>query len=220
MFQVPIDITNGIKVLYIFVDIQIDLSHLIETVKFNFKPDEKKIALVGTIQFASSIHAASRLLSDLDYKIKLPQAKPLSPGEILGCTAPKMCDVDVVIYVGDGRFHLESIMIANESVDAYRYDPYSKIFSHEYYEFEKMKTNRQRQIEKSLTGIGKVPVSESARNSLNYGFILSTLGRQGSPKIMDNLIEKLTELNKNYFVVLMSEIFPDKLKLFQNQIDT
>ena len=33
----------------------------------------------------------------------------MSPGEILGCTAPKMCDVDILIYVGDGRFHLESI---------------------------------------------------------------------------------------------------------------
>jgi len=112
-------------------------------------------------------------------------------------------------------------MIANENVDAYRYDPYSKIFSHEYYEFEKMKSNRQKQIEKSLTSIKKATNSEnSAKNSLNYGFILSTLGRQGSPKIMDNLIEKLIELNKNYFVVLMSEIFPDKLKLFNEQIDT
>ena len=54
---VPIDITNGIKVLYIFVDIKIDLSHLIETIKFNITT-EKTIALVGTIQFASSIHVS------------------------------------------------------------------------------------------------------------------------------------------------------------------
>ena len=54
---VPIDITNGIKVLYIFVDIQIDLSHLIETIKFNITTD-KSIALVATIQFASSIHVS------------------------------------------------------------------------------------------------------------------------------------------------------------------
>lgn len=217
---VPIDITNGIKVLYVFVDIQIDLSHLIETIKHNITTD-KTIALVGTIQFASSIHAASRSLNDSSYKTKLPQAKPLSPGEILGCTAPKMCDVDILIYVGDGRFHLESIMIANENVEAYRYDPYSKIFSREYYEFEQMKTNRQRQIEKSLVAINKTGNNqELSKNSLNYGFILSTLGRQGSPKIMENLMEKLAELNKNFFIVLMSEIFPEKLKLFNEQIDT
>ncbi len=44
----------------------------------------------------------------------------MSPGEILGCTAPKLKDVNVFIYVGDGRFHLESIMIANESIDAFK----------------------------------------------------------------------------------------------------
>jgi 2-(3-amino-3-carboxypropyl)histidine synthase len=76
-----------------------------------------------------------------------------------------------------------------------------------------MKSNRQRQIEKSLKPIDK-------NNSVNYGLILSTLGRQGSPKIMENLMEKLNELNKNHFLVLMSEIFPSKLKLFEEQIDT
>jgi len=82
-----------------------------------------------------------------------------------------------------------------------------------------MKNNRKRQIEKSLKAIQKQEEPQQA-NSLNYGLILSTLGRQGSPKIMENLMEKLTELNKNYFLVFMSEIFPDKLKLFQDQIDT
>lgn len=86
-----------------------------------------------------------------------------------------------------------------------------------------MKVNRQHQIEKSLKAIQKqqlVSNPQVAANSLNYGLILSTLGRQGSPKIMENIMEKLNELNKNYFLVFMSEIFPDKLKLFQDQIDT
>ena len=119
LLSVPIDITNGIQVLYVFVDIKIDLSHLIETIKFNFKTSEK-LALVSTIQFASSIHAAQQLLTNEGFNVQLPQSKPLSPGEILGCTSPKMTDRDLVIYVGDGRFHLESIMIANESVKAYK----------------------------------------------------------------------------------------------------
>lgn len=80
------------------------------------------------------------------------------------------------------------------------------MFTREYYEFEKMKTNRQRQIAKS--------------KSTNYGLIMSTLGRQGSPKIVESLMKKLDETNKNYFLVLMSEIFPSKLKLFEEQIDT
>lgn len=132
----------------------------------------------------------------------------------MGCTAPKLVDTDVLIYVGDGRFHLESIMIANETIEAYKYDPYNKIFSREYYEFDKMKSNRKAQIEKSVSA------SKSSTNSTTYGLILSTLGRQGSPKILDNLMKKLDEKNKSHFLVLMSEIFPDKLKLFEDQIDT
>ena len=47
-------------------------------------------------------------------------------GEILGCTSPAMKS-DCLIYLGDGRFHLESAMIANPDLQAYRYDPYSKV---------------------------------------------------------------------------------------------
>ena len=46
---------------------------------------------------------------------------PLSPGEILGCTSPVIdTSTDAIIYLGDGRFHLESIMIHNPSVKAFR----------------------------------------------------------------------------------------------------
>ncbi len=53
-------------------------------------------------------------------------------------------------YLGDGRFHLESIMISNPHLSSYRYDvvihynikirydPYSKVFSIEKYDFEQM----------------------------------------------------------------------------------
>ena len=38
---VPINITEGIAVQYVFVDIKFDLSHFIESVKLNFKQDQK-----------------------------------------------------------------------------------------------------------------------------------------------------------------------------------
>jgi len=37
------------------------------------------------------------------YEITIPRSKPLSPGEILGCTAPRLRDVDALMYAG--RFH-------------------------------------------------------------------------------------------------------------------
>ena len=33
------------------------------------------------------------------YKTTIPRSKPLSPGEILGCTAPRLDDVDALLYV-------------------------------------------------------------------------------------------------------------------------
>jgi len=39
---VPVDaMTQGIKMLYVFVDIQIDLDHFIQTIRFNFPLGEK-----------------------------------------------------------------------------------------------------------------------------------------------------------------------------------
>ena len=37
----------------------------------------------------------------------VPQIKPLSPGEVLGCTSPVIKDVDALVFIADGRFHLE-----------------------------------------------------------------------------------------------------------------
>lgn len=125
---VPVD-QMTLPALYVFVDIQIDLAHLLDTLRHNFKP-KTRLALVSTIQFLAALQAARTELTP-EYTIVIPQAKPLSPGEILGCTSPRLADCDAILYLGDGRFHLESIMIANPEIVAYRYDPYSKILSHE-----------------------------------------------------------------------------------------
>ena len=51
---VPIQETSGIHLLYIFVNIDINLSHLLDIVEANFKPNQK-LALVSTIQFVASL---------------------------------------------------------------------------------------------------------------------------------------------------------------------
>ncbi|KAG8834984.1 Diphthamide biosynthesis protein 1 [Serendipita sp. 400] len=79
---------------------------------------------------------------DLDrgsYETIVPRSKPLSPGEILGCTAPRLKDVDAIVYLADGRFHLEAIMIANPDIPAFRYDPYSKKLTREWYDHHEMR---------------------------------------------------------------------------------
>ncbi|XP_067932448.1 2-(3-amino-3-carboxypropyl)histidine synthase subunit 1-like [Watersipora subatra] len=200
---VPIDKTHGINMLYIFVDIKIDVKHLVDTAVYNFEQGTK-IVMVSTIQFVAALQAAARALKELNYTVKVPQAKPLSPGEILGCTSPVIdSSTDAIIYVGDGRFHLESIMIHNPEVQAFKYDPYGKSFTREYYDTQLMHKNRQAAIAKAST-------------AQTFGLILGTLGRQGSTTIFENLKQSLSECGRQYVMVLLSEIFPDKLKQFSN----
>lgn len=196
---IPIDSTKGIKMLYVFVDIQMDNAHFLDTVKFNFTPGQS-LALVSTIQFVAALQAVSAALRP-DYDVLVPQCRPLSPGEILGCTSPRLDrKVNAIIYLGDGRFHLESIMIANPDTPAYRYDPYSKVFSREYYDHKAMRELRLQAI-------------DQARSAQRWGLILGSLGRQGSPKVLENLESKLQSLGKSFTRVLLSEIFPSKLAL-------
>jgi len=199
---VPVQQTGEIQMLYVFVDVKFDTGHLIDTLRHNFAAGSR-LAFVSTIQFVSTLQALSKTLSP-DYTVIVPQSKPLSPGEILGCTSPKIEGLgeDVnLIYVGDGRFHLEAAMIANPNLKAFKYDPYSKEFTREYYEHEKMLAMRRKAV-------------EQAQKATKFGLILGTLGRQGNMTVLNNLAKKLKDAHKDYVVVLLSEIFPGKLQLF------
>ncbi|ESN99835.1 hypothetical protein HELRODRAFT_83835, partial [Helobdella robusta] len=199
---IPITQTQGIQMLYIFVDIKIDSLHFVETLKFNFQSNDG-IALVSTVQFITTLQVVSKELSS-HFDILLPQSKPLSPGEILGCTSPRLPnDVDAIVYLGDGRFHIESIIIHNPGVPAFKYDPYSKTFTREKYDFEMLHKNRKQEIDR-------------AKDSKCVAVVMGTLGRQGSPRVVETLKAKLRSRDKDVVVILMTELFPDKLKLFED----
>ena len=77
-----------------------------------------RLALVSTIQFAAALQrlnddlstditeadnpsqrsSASNVFWTHNYETIIPRSKPLSPGEILGCTAPTLKDVDALLY--------------------------------------------------------------------------------------------------------------------------
>lgn len=204
---IPVDQTTGIKVLYVFVDIKIDPLHFLDSVKLNFKPEDGQIALVSTIQFVTTLQAASSELKEKGYDVIVPQAKPLSPGEILGCTSPQMPETTkIIIYLGDGRFHLESAMIANPRIKVYRYDPYDKKFTLEEYDHKAMQSIRWDHIKR-------------AKGAKKIGIILGTLGRQGSGRVLRFLERRLHLKGFQTTVILLSEIFPQKLDLFGDDID-
>ncbi|RAO66795.1 uncharacterized protein BHQ10_002807 [Talaromyces amestolkiae] len=195
---IPVDVTT-IKTLYIFVDISIDTTHLIATLERNFQAG-KTIATVGTIQFNATLHGLKPVLERAGFKVIIPQIMPLSKGEILGCTSPQLSDkeIDYLLYLGDGRFHLESAMIHNPKIPAYRYDPYSRVLSRETYEHEEMHTLRR----------DAITAASSARK---WGIILGSLGRQGNPHTMSLIESHLNKKGIPFVNLLLSEIFPGKL---------
>ncbi|KAL6985669.1 2-(3-amino-3-carboxypropyl)histidine synthase [Sarracenia purpurea var. burkii] len=209
---VPIDDTS-IPCLYVFVDIRIDVNRLIDTVKLNFNSlTTKQLVLAGTIQFATAIRAAKPELETAGFMVLVPQSKPLSAGEVLGCTAPtipKTCfnnDEVVLVFVADGRFHLEAFMIANPKINAFRYDPYIGSLFLEEYDHKGMKESRRNAIVK-------------AREAKNWGIVLGTLGRQGNPRILYRLEKKMMEKGLDWTVVLISELSPARIALFGDSVD-
>lgn len=110
------------------------------------------------------------------------------------------------MFVADGRFHLEAIMIANPGIKAFRYDPYLGKLLLEEYDHKGMKESRRDAILK-------------AREAKSWGIVLGTLGRQGNPKILERLEAKMREKELDYTIVLMSEISPGRVALFGDSVD-
>jgi len=199
---VPVDVT-GVPCLYVFVDIKFDVAHLVECVKHNFTAGSD-IALAGTIQFASAVQEVREILSTTGYpSLEVPQSKPLSPGEVLGCTAPVLVErKDAIVFVADGRFHLEAIMIANPTVPAFRYDPYARVLTKEEYAHGEMRRVRRDMVNR-------------ARGAKSFGIVLGTLGRQGNPAILEHLEKRMKGKGLPYTVFLISEMNPHKMSLLK-----
>ncbi|KAG5343021.1 hypothetical protein C0989_000011 [Termitomyces sp. Mn162] len=208
-----------------------------------------RLALVSTIQFVAALQRLKEDLTDesfvMDssgllessspsnateqskklwsgkYVATIPRSKPLSPGEILGCTAPRLDNVDALIYLGDGRFHLESIMIANPSVPAFRYDPYSKKLTRERYDHREMQSVRDDAVQAARRSIAAFS-QDSGHAAPLWGVILGTLGRQGNLKQLQAITNQL-QASKSpipYIQILLSELSPAKLALFNPHIST
>ena len=212
---VPIQHT-AIPCLYVFVEITIDVQHLVECLLLTIderqlNKDTTTIYLLGTIQFRHALQEAQNMLAERGFaKTSIPQVKPLSPGEVLGCTSPKLpTDTTdaLVCFVADGRFHLESTLISNPHIPLFlRYCPYNKVLTKEEYQHEHMKSIRQEAI-------------QAASSAKVFGLLLGTLGRQGNPAIISKLQDLLKRHGRRSFVVLVSEITPAKLTMFGKTVD-
>ncbi|KAJ9509360.1 hypothetical protein QJQ45_001800 [Haematococcus lacustris] len=183
---VPVDVTS-LPCLYVFVDIAIDVDHLVGCVGLTFTPGTQ-LVLAGTIQFSTALQLARSALLPAFPALAIPKVAPLSPGEVLGCTAPVLTSAaDAIVFVADGRFHLEAIMIANPALPAYRYDPYARQLTREHY--------------------------DQAGQARHWGLVLGTLGRQGNPHLLDHLRDELQSSGARTTTFLISELSPARLAL-------
>ena len=80
-------------------------------------------------------------------------------------------------------------MIANPTVPAFRYDPYSKKLTRERYDHEEMKVLRGTAMDRARSSISTETIKLSdplgggaSMHNRSWGVILGTLGRQGSLK--------------------------------------
>lgn len=200
-----------VKALYVFVDILFDVEHLVQTIAANFPDKSQHLYLMSVIQFNSCLYLTKEKLSEIGYtNLTIPQEKPRAGGETLGCTAPNLDDRDdkrTVIFIADGRFHLEGSMIQNPKHTYYQYNPYEQILTLEKYDYAQMTKIRREQI-------FKVPITQVK----NVGIILGMLGRQGNPLILERMVQKVAGRFR-FFVILISEIFPHQLKMFGDFFD-
>lgn len=238
--------TTRIRCLYVFVDIKLKENHLVETIKKNFQKNEIILLLgtIQFSCMIHKVHSILKKENHFDTFLPIPQVLPLTKGEVLGCTSPNLyqflyehvirkdkqesnetqsnyeeevnenhvineCRTFLkknsvkIIFIADGRFHLESLMIHNPDFLFYRYNPFDKVITKEDYNYPLFYEIRKSEIKKCV-------------DCRNVCIILSTLGRQGNVNILRNIVQLIKEKNLQFFILLVSEIFTEKLKLFKN----
>lgn len=133
---------------------------------------------MSVIQFNGALFKLRDDLKALGYiNLKVPQERPRCGGETLGCTSAVLeysQEKDTVIFLADGRFHMEGAMIANPKHTFFKYHPYEQVFTLEEYDFPEMIKQRKRAIDRCA------PVPKTT-----VGVILGVLGRQGSQRILE-----------------------------------
>lgn len=110
---IPVSETKIKHALYVFVSISFDMNHLIESLFLTATQDPtiKDIALVGTVQFTHSLEWIKSELIRRGWvnEISIPQIKPLSSGELLGCTSPKF-GLSSIMYSLYFSYHNKIVM--------------------------------------------------------------------------------------------------------------
>eukprot|EP00768_Dysnectes_brevis_P002845 gnl/Dysnectes_brevis/2080_a2410_1306.p1 GENE.gnl/Dysnectes_brevis/2080_a2410_1306~~gnl/Dysnectes_brevis/2080_a2410_1306.p1 ORF type:complete len:343 (+),score=47.26 gnl/Dysnectes_brevis/2080_a2410_1306:152-1180(+) len=181
--------TPSLPSLYIRVKRTLDVQAVADAIVRQV-PDTA-IGLTTTAQFSHLAPGIAAALHEHGRQVTLPRRSPLPPGEILGCTCPQFPDVDCIVSVVDGLFHLEAAALANPDKKIIRLDPTSL-------------TIDQPDCRVSTRITGRREVVRSLPDG-RAGVVLGTLGRQGSVGTFRHLYRTMSP---RPLLVVLPEVFP------------
>jgi len=90
----------------------------------------KKVALFTTIQFMNSVESMMKQIKDSGREVVIfKTGHTRHKGQILGCNIQDYSEYadsefDAFVYVGDGFFHPQALLMKNENKKVYSYNPY------------------------------------------------------------------------------------------------
>ena len=196
-----------VSVIYIFIEIKYDFLFLIEGIKGIFCRQRDRLMVTSTIQFSSQLKLIKGYMSKMFRFLTIPQTKPLSPGEVLGCTSFLTKDQSGVIYIGDGKFHIESVLYFNPNIKIIQFNPFTRSLILIGFKFTETLAERENFIEKGLFF------------SRSCNFIFGGLGRQGNTKILKtlNFLADQKKMKNNIFIT--TEIETSRLETLSGNLN-
>ncbi|KAI5184989.1 2-(3-amino-3-carboxypropyl)histidine synthase [Nematocida homosporus] len=218
LFEIP---KSLLGVVYVFVEISFAVEHCVAMALQHL--DCTDLSVLGTIQYSGAVRRIRRIIQETVQRrigenrdkisenrngmegsskecknacssegVVVPRIMPLSPGEVLGCTSPAV-KTGNLLFVAEGRFHLESTMIHNPHRKFFRYCPATKTLTEEKHDYTQFRTIRRQQQLKAL-------------ECQQFLVIFGTLGRQGGQMILKRVLASLKAHNRAFTCAYLSEI--------------
>jgi 2-(3-amino-3-carboxypropyl)histidine synthase len=190
-----------LPMMYVFLEIKFDYNFIINIVKEIFTFSKVCFVLFSTIQFASLLKNIKSNLDSSKKCMNIFPNKPLSPGEVLGCTSLEVNNISNIIFVGEGRFHLEAAFISNPFCRFFQFNPFSQHFTVTDFSIVNIYNQRRKEILNSFFG------------RINIGIIFGTLGRQGNYSILKKMLELIKKKKFESIIISTTEISLDILEI-------
>ncbi len=162
---------------YVRVTIDIDTDKLIAAAS-GLETGSGPVHLLSTAQYLGALPIIAAKLEALGIPAVMPATPGLAPGEILGCTCPVLPPAARCLVICDGRFHVEAIGKAVPDAVVYKFDPFLG---------RVLREHILPDTDGRVDLVDRTRAAVADRGLGRVGFLLGTLGRQGSVPLLRRL---------------------------------